>query len=61
MLDHHGANRQHQIAAHVKAAGFQVEDDETLLLQRLFVECCWRCQVFPALQLCLRTVPVCAR
>mgnify|MGYP003885488431 CR=1 FL=1 len=38
VFDDHRANRQHFVAAHVQAAGFQVEHDPTLLTKRLGVQ-----------------------
>ena len=53
VVDHHRADGQHLIAAHVQAGGFQIEDDEALLVQRTFVERRRSAQGLAALQLLL--------
>ncbi len=53
VVDHHRADGQHLITAHVQPGGFQVEDDEALLVQRTFVEQRRGAQGLAALQLLL--------
>ena len=50
VLDDDGANRQHQIAVGVQAAGFQVEDDPALLVQGQLAAGRSRQQLLAALQ-----------